>query len=170
MGFLDNRRRILDKLAEGMTRQEILTNYSKESPGQSGKIAFAIASVPAPSLQKKYSPVNFLLFSLLIGYSSLTLYQSLPGGTEPLFRLVLQTVIPLIFSFYVYYFHGGIYRLLLIWCCIELAGVFYREPLSVSIFFLTAILLLSLFLSIKIFPHCGILGPKRDAMGNYRLE
>lgn len=170
MGFHDNRKRIFEKFAEGKTRQEIYTAFSEKSPEQSGKIAFAIASLPTEPLQRKYSLVNLLLFSLLVGYSLLNLTSYFTVHKIPSLVLFLKISIPLIFAFYVYYFHGGLYRLLLIWSAIDLIQAIFREPSYSKFFLLSCILILAIFISYKIFPHCGLFGPKRDSAGNYRLE
>ncbi len=175
MGLLDNKHKIFQKLAEGTTRQEIFTEFSEQSPEQSGKIAFAIASIPSEDSRKKYLLLNLFLFSLLIGYALLALTSSFSLGEDvDTFKLVLKTCIPLFLSYYVYHFHGGLYRFLAVWCAIELIMVLFKEgghPLFIYSkgAILSAILFVTIFICLKVFPHFSFLNPKRDANGNYNL-
>ncbi len=175
MGLLDNKQQVFEKLAEGKTRQEIFTEFSEQSPDQGGRIAYAIASIPSINSRKKYYLHNILLFSLLIGYSLLALTAALPlkGGMDS-FVLVLKTCIPLFFSYYVYHFHGGLYRFLGLWCVIELFEVLFKEETH-NIFsyskgaVLGLVLLLTIIICLKVFPHFGVLNPKQDKDGKYQL-
>ncbi len=175
MGLLDNKQKIFQKLAENKSRQEIFTEFSDNSPEQSGKIAFAIASIPSENLRKKYLLLNLFLFSLLVGYALLACTSSFSLGEEvETFKLVLKTCIPLFLAYYVYHFHGGLYRFLALWCAIELIMVLFKEgghPLFIYSkgAVLAAILGITIFICIKIFPHFSFLSPKKDADGKYQL-
>ncbi len=175
MGLMDNKSRIFNELAEGRTREEIFSEFSEESPDQSGKIAYAIASIPSENLREKYLLFNHLLFSLLIGYALLVMTAAYPvEGSMEMFILILKICIPSFFSYYVYHFHGGLYKFLGLWCIIEMVEVVGKEPVYTLFSYskmavLGFILLVTILICLKVFPHFGFMSPRQDSEGNYRL-
>ncbi len=176
MGLINNKQRIFVKLAEGKSREDIFNEFSEGSPDEQSKIASAIASIPTAELRKKYHLPNLLLFCLLVSYSFLALTAAFPvqGGMD-YFILVLKAAIPIFFSYYIYYFHGGLYRFLALWGVIELVEVLFRQPtFNIFTYSKALVLLLILFITalicFKVFPHFGFLNPKQNANGKYYLE
>ncbi len=175
MGLLENKNRIFQKLAEGKSRDEIYREFSEQSPDDEGRIAFSIGSIPTKESRKKYFMVNQFLFSLLIGYALLALTAAYPfDGLMTVFILMLKVCIPAFFSYYVYHFHGGLYRFLCVWCTIEMIDVTFKEEFH-NIFsyskgaVLVLILATTIFLCLKIFPHLGFLNAKKGDDGSYLL-
>ncbi len=175
MGLMDNKSRIFNELAEGRTRDEIFSEFSEESPDQSGKIAYAIASIPSQNLRKKYLLFNHFLFSLLICYAFLSFTAAYPiKGSMEMFILILKICIPSFFSYYIFHFHGGLYRFLGLWCIIEIIEVVFKEQVHTLFSYskmavLGLILLVTIVICLKVFPHFGFLSPRQDSEGNYRL-
>ncbi len=175
MGLLDNKNRIFNKLAQGMNRKEIFAEFSEQFPSESGKIAFEIGSIPTETLRKKYHYVNLSLFSILIGYALLALTAAMPlEGAMDTFILSLKTCIPFFFSYYVYHFHGGLYKFLGIWCLVEFIQVLFKEENAAVFTYskvatLCVILSLTVVLCLKVFPHLAFLSCRKDDDGNYLI-
>ena len=113
--------RITTELQKGRSRKEIFDSLVKSAPADAAKIAYSIGCVPENNLRKRYIRHNALLYILLIGYAVLSLLSGLPiESGEPTIFLVITTIIPLVFSYFVFRFHGGGYRLAGIWFLIDL--------------------------------------------------
>ena len=96
-------------LEEGRSRSDIFNSLSSSSPAEAAKIAYCIASVPYDEVRKKYLFLNALLCVLLVVYSALNVLTELPveEGETTLF-IALTSLVPLVFSYFVFRFHGGI--------------------------------------------------------------
>lgn len=158
-----------------MTRDEVFTALVKGSPGEEAKIAFAIASVPNAELRRKYMKVNALLFLCLNCSAIFGLLAAISIDTQQssLF-IVLRIAIPLVLSYFVYHFHGGMYRLLFFWCLFDLAELVFLGNFDtvfglVKLFSLGVAVILSIRIALKVFPHLNFLGPKQDSLGRYLL-
>ena len=175
MGIRDISDRVLAELQKGRSRNDIYTNLSGSAPSDAGKIAYCIASVPENSLRKKYIMLNAAMCILLVVYSILTALSGFPlEPGEPTIFLLITSVIPLVFSYFVFRFHGGVYRLAGIWFLIDFLETVLLTGAPNGIAILKALTLfvivtLSFLIGRKVFPNLGILGPKRDDSGNYIL-
>ncbi len=167
--------RVLAELQDGKSRTEIFQNLRKTQPQDTGKIAYCIASIPEDPLRERLLKHNALLCLLLIAYSVLTLLVELPiEPDQPTLFILIKTILPLLFLYFVFRFHGGIYRLAAIWSLIDLleAVLLTGAPngtaaLRVVVIFLVVVL--AFHIGRNGFPNLGILGPKKDASGNYLL-
>lgn len=175
MGIKEITERALAQIVQGTSRRDIFAGMIAANPADAGKIAYCIASIPEDSLRAKYLRHNALLCLLLIVYSVLTIITGLPiPQGEPTIFLVLTSSVPLIFCYFIFRFHGGIYRLMGIWFLVDL---FETVLLTGTPDGLSALKLLTLFFIVtlsfligrKVFPHLGILGPKKDGSGHYQL-
>lgn len=175
MGTRDISDRVLAELEQGKSREDIFMHLSSTAPTDAGKIAYCIASIPENNLRRKHLNSNALLCVLLVAYSVLTALTGLPlEPGEPTIFLVLTTIVPLIFCYFVFRFHGGVYRLAGIWFLIDLLEtvLFVGAPNGLSVIKLLTlffIVILSFLIARKVFPNLGILGPKRDNSGKYIL-
>ncbi len=175
MGLLRLRNTITACLAQGMSREEIFNRQVKLAPSEAGKIAFAIASVPREELRRKYLKLNALLFLCLICSAISGFLLELPIDTEQsTIFIVLRIAIPLVLCYFVYHFHGGMYRLLFFWCLFDLSefvvlGKFATHFGLIKLFSLAGAVILSIHIALKVFPHLNFLGPKRDNLGRYFL-
>jgi len=175
MGLRTISDRVLLELQNGRSREDIFKTLRLDMPLDEAKIAYCIASVPTDHLRLKYIKLNGILFLLLIVCSALSLMSGLPiPEGEPTIFLVLTTAVPLLFSYFVFRFHGGIYRLTGIWFLLDLLEtvLFTGAPDGVAVlkvFVTFFIVILSFLIGRKVFPKLGILGPKRDRSGNYQL-
>ncbi len=175
MGFGDIQNRVVAELEHGRTKTQIFERLVAESPAKSATIAYCIAAVPDQELRRKYLTHNAILCVLLVVYAALNLYNGLPvQPDEPTLFIAITTLIPLVFAYFVFRFHGGVYRLTGIWFSIDLLEnlllVGAPDGLAVlELVALFAIIVLSFLIARRVFPQLGILGPKKDAMGMYRL-
>ncbi len=166
---------IMAELQQGYSREDVYKRLAASAPSDAGKIAYCIASVPKDQLRNKYIKHNAVLFVFLVIYSILNLVSGLPVKTdEPTLFLVLTTLIPLVFSYFVFRFHGGVYRIAGIWFLIDLGETILLTgvPDNINAFKLIVlfmIIVLALTIGRKVFPNLGILGPRKDSAGNFRL-
>ncbi|HHD64298.1 MAG TPA: hypothetical protein ENK96_08070 [Desulfobulbaceae bacterium] len=175
MGFLDITNAISADLESGLNRAEIFKKYVRASPAEATKFAYCIASIPTAALRKKYLKLNGLLLVLLVSYAALTVLAELPIDlTKPTVFILLRTLVPIIFAYFVFHFHGGVYRLITLWCLFDLvedllltgAPTLTAALKLLALFF---IIVLSWFISRKVFPNLKIFGPKQDDGGRYLL-
>lgn len=173
MGIRQISERILAELQLGRTKKEIYRSLAGSAPKDAGKIAYCLASVPEDELRKRYLVPNAILCLLLIAYAVLNLFTSLPVKPgEPTIFIALTTIIPLVFSYFVFRFHGGIYRLAGVWFLIDLLEtvLLVGAPNGLAALKLLILFLLvffSFFIGKKVFPRLGLLGPRKDTSGNY---
>ncbi len=175
MGLLRLRNTIIACLEQGMSREEVFNHQVKLAPGEAGKIAFAIASVPREELHRKYLKLNSLLFLCLICAAiSGGFLEFLIDTEQSTMFIALRIAIPLVLCYFVYHLHGGIYRLLFLWCLFDLSelvvmGKFAALIGLIKLLSLTIAVILSIYIALKVFPHLNFLGPKRDNLGRYFL-
>lgn len=175
MGLLDVRNSIITQLEHGKTREEIFNRMVKEDPGRVSKIAFAVAAVPRDKLRRQYGHFNTTLFMALIGIALTGLLVELPVHSgESTLALVLRVVMPLILSYFVFHFHGGIYRILGFWCLFDLVehlllGHHLSVVGAVKALLLVVSVLLAFYIARKVFSHLQFFGPKQDQLGRYFL-
>ena len=173
MGLLNINNTIQKKLADGESRTDIFHELSQSSPSESGKFAYCINSIPTEELRKKYLVVNALLIIGLVGYSVLTLLSEFPiNPNEPTLFIVIKILVPLIFSYFVFHFHGGLYRVIGLWCILDLLEASalsgFGNLLDLSrIMMLFTCVFFSWLIAMKVFAHLTFLGPKKDRSGNY---
>ena len=175
MGLLEITNTITAKLENGLSKKEIFAQYVQQSPAEATKYAYCIASIPSAALRKKYLKINSLLLVLLVAYAALTVLAALPiDVTKPTIFLLLRTLVPIIFAYFVFYFHGGVYRIITLWCLFDLvedllltgAPTMTAALKLLTLFF---IIVISWFISRKVFPNLKIFGPKQDGDGRYLL-
>jgi hypothetical protein len=175
MGLRDISDKVVAEIQHGRSKRDIFASLSAQEPSAAGKIAYCIASVPDKALRQKYLRLNSLLFLLLITCSVLTLLSGLPlEEDEPTIFLAITTVAPLLFAYFIFKFHGGVYRLAGIWFLIDLLESILLTGApdgtaalkTVTLFF---IVIIAIFIARKVFPGLGVLGPKKDNSGNYLL-
>ncbi len=175
MGLRTISDRVFIELQQGRSREDIFKALCSDMPSDEAKIAYCIASVPKDNLRLKYIRLNGVLFLLLVVCSALTLMSGLPiQEGDPTIFLAITTAVPLLFSYFVFRFHGGVYRLAGIWFIIELleSVLLTGAPDGVAVlrvFVLFFIVVISFLIARKVFPNLNILGPKRDISGNYLL-
>lgn len=175
MGIRDISEQVMAALEKGRSRSDIFKSLVSSAPSEAGKIAYCIASVPHNEMRKKYLFFNAVLCILLVVYSFLNAMAELPVEPgEPTLFIALTSLIPLVFSYFVFRFHGGVYRLAGVWFLIDLLeNVLLKgapDGLSALILMvLFVIVVLSFLIARKVFPNLGILGPKKDTSGNYLL-
>ncbi len=166
---------VLAELEQGKSRQDVFLRLSSKNPDETAKIAWCIAGIPGKKVRQKYLRHNAALFGLLILYAGLTLVSELPVKPgEPTLFIAITTIIPLIFSYFVFKFHGSVYRLAWIWFLIDFGEtvLLTGAPTAIDAFrliVLFSILFLGLFLARKVFPNLGVMGPKKDDAGNFLL-
>lgn len=175
MGLLNNYKGIQEELDQGESRVDIFNKFSAKTPADAPKFAYMLASIPYPQARRKYIVVNAILFLMLLALPVFTVMAAWPIDVkESTLFLSISLLVPLIFSYFVFHFHGGIYRLLGLWCTIDLL-----ESILVSGFatpaglgrtaLLFCIVILSFVIARKVFPHLRFLGPRIDDQGNYML-
>ena len=97
-------------------------------------------------------------------YAVITVLAELPINiNEPTIFILIKTVLPLIFSYFVFRFHGGIYRLIGLWCLYDLlenillTGVAtIADALRLLILFF--VIVLTFYIARKVFPNLKVLG------------
>jgi len=175
MGLLSISNEIIAELESGLSREKIFQNHVASNPSGAAKYAYCIASIPSSVCRKQYLVSNGLLTILLVLYAVLTVLAELPiDMAKPTLFIVMKTLLPLIFTYFVFRFHGGIYRLLVLWCSYDLLESVMLNGVatitdSIRLLVLFVIIVLSVTIARKVFPHLKLLGPKRDTNGNYLL-
>jgi ABC-type sulfate transport system permease subunit len=105
----------------------------------------------------------------------LTVLAELPINLdEPTIFILIKTLLPLIFAYFTFHFHGGAYRLIGLWCLYDLLESILITGVSNIVFALKLLILflvivLTFFIARKVFPNLKVLGPKQDPNGNYLL-
>ena len=175
MNIRDISDQVLAEFERGKSREEVFQALQSKHPEQLGKIAYCIASTPDRQLRASYLKHNALLCLLLIAYAVLTLTVELPiEFDQPTIFILLKVSIPLIFLYFVYRFHGGVYRIAGIWALLDLLETLLLTGApdgisAVRLMVVFFVVVLSFLLARKVFPNLRILGPKRDSSGNYLL-
>lgn len=175
MGLLDISNEITAELESGLSREEVFKKHIKSNPAGAKKYAYCIASIPTPTLRKQYLTINALLSLLLVVYAVLTVLAELPINlNEPTIFILIKALLPLVFTYFTFRFHGGAYRLIGLWCLYDLlesillTGV-STIVVSLKLLILFFIIVLTFFIARKAFPNLKVLGPKQDSSGNYFL-
>lgn len=175
MRMLDISNTVLAELENGQSRKHILQHLVTSSPKDVAKIAYCIASTPRSNLRQKYLKHNAILCVLLVLYSVLTVLTAMPIDlSQPTIFLLITTVLPLIFSYFIFRFHGGTYRLIGCWYLLDLLETILLTGVPdglaalklMSLFF---VITLSFYIARKVFSHLQLIGPKKDTDGNYLL-
>ncbi len=175
MGLRDISNQVVAELHQGQSRNKIYKKLVSLSPADAGKIAYCIASVPENTLRDKYIKHNAILFILLIIYSILNIFSGLPiKPDDPTIFLVITSIIPITFSYFVFKFHGGIYRLAGIWFLIDLVETILITGAPdmmdiLKLLDLFIIITLAFFIGRKVFPNLGVLGLLKDDNGQFIL-
>ena len=175
MGLLDIYRQVEKELGQGMSRLEVLEKHSSGSPSDTPKIAFMLASIPHSALRQKYLKLNGILFLLLLCLPVFTVMSEWPiDFRQPTLFIALKSLIPLILAYFVFYFYGGVYRLIGLWCLIDLLESLLLLNFTTAAGLAKTVLLfllvvISFILARKVFPHLKILGPRQDSDGRYML-
>jgi hypothetical protein len=175
MGLLNIYNRIEKELEAGVNRSEILEKLSQENRSDTAKYAYMLASIPYPERRRKYLKINAILFLSLLVLPCLVVMAEWPIDIQKstLF-ITIKVVVPLVLSYFVYHFHGGVYRLLGAWCLIDLLESLMLLEFTTG-FELAKVTLLILIIGIsfyvgkKAFPNLRFLGPKQDPEGRYLL-
>ena len=139
------------------------------------RLLILLASIPYPELRHKYLKLNAFLFLLLLSLPFLNVMAEWPiDFREPTLFIAIKTIVPLLLAYFVFYFHGGIYRILGLWCLIDLLESLLLLNFTSGVGFAKAVLLflivvICFILSQKVFPNLKILGPRQDSQGRYLL-
>jgi len=175
MGLLNIYNRIDKELQSGRSRPDIFKKMSAENPADAAKYAYLLASIPYPERRRSFLKINAVLFMLLLALPCLILMAAWPVDLQQstLF-LAIKLLVPLLFSYFVYHFHGGVYRLLGAWCVIDLLESLMLLEFTTGyelakVTLLALIITLSFFLARKVFPNLKFIGPKQDSEGRYLL-
>ncbi|HHD57004.1 MAG TPA: hypothetical protein ENK89_04930 [Desulfobulbaceae bacterium] len=127
MGLREIINTITAELESGLGREEIFKKYVQAVPAQAAKYAYCIASIPSAALRQKYLKLNSLLLVLLVAYAALTVFAALPLDlTKPTIFLLLRTMVPIIFAYFVFHFHGGVYRIITLWCLFGVCLIWWK--------------------------------------------
>ena len=175
MGLLDISNIITAELESGLSRDAIFNKYIKSTPAEAAKYAYCIASIPTSALRKQYLTINALLSCLLVVYAVLTVLAELPINLkEPTIFILIKTLLPLVFGYFTFRFHGGVYRLIGLWCLYDLLETMLLTGVpnfiaALKLFILFFIIVLAFFIARKVFPNLRVLGPKKAPDGNYLL-
>jgi hypothetical protein len=175
MGLLAINNTIQRQLAHGKSREEIFQTLSRETPTDSAKFAYCLASIPHSGLRHRYLRHNAILFILLLFLAGLSLASEWPiNFQQPTIFIVITILVPIVFSYFVYQFHGGVYRLLGIWCLIDLIESLLLLNFTTGtglskVVILIMTVCLTFFIAKKVFPNLKTLGPKQDEQGRYIL-
>jgi hypothetical protein len=119
--------------------------------------------------------LNALLSLLLVVYAVLNVFAELPiNPAEPTIFIVIKTLVPLVFAYFTFRFHGGVYRLFGVWFLYDLfESILLTEISNVTValklFILFFVVVLSFYLARKAFPNLKLLGPRQDSNGNFFL-
>lgn len=175
MGLLNISNEIIAEMENGSSREEIFQKHVKSNPSGAAKYAYCIASIPTAVLRKQYLTINGLLMVLLVLYAAITVLAELPiNMNEPTIFILIKTLLPFIFSYFVFRFHGGIYRLIGLWCSYDLLESILLNGVTtiadaIRILIVFFVIVLAFYIARKVFPNLKVLGPKRDSSGNYFL-
>lgn len=173
MGLLNINNRIEKDLAAGHHRPDIFEKLSAESPANTAKYAYLLASIPYPERRRAFLKINAILFLLLLVLPCFTLMAAWPIDLkQSTLFLTIKVLVPFLFSYFVYHFHGGIYRFLGAWLIIDLLEslMLLEFTTGYELAKITLLVLsigISFFLAKKVFPNLKFLGPRQDSDGRY---
>ncbi len=175
MGLLNILHTIEKELDAGHSRTDVFKKYTEKNPGETAKYAYMIASIPYPDLRKKYVKLNAILFLLVLALPSVILLSEWPiNFAESTLFLAITLLVPCFFAYFIFQFHGGVYRLLGAWCLIDLLESLmlleFTTPFELAkLALLVLIVTLSFYLGSKVFSNLKFLGPRQDESGRYLL-
>ncbi len=175
MGLLNINNKIAAALATGKPRLELYEELAQADPEQSGKYAYCINSIPTAELRKKYLLLNGFLIVSLVGYSILTLISELPiDFNKPTLFIFVKIMVPLVFGYFAFHFHGGLYRLMTLWCAIDLLEtIVLIQSGSLTDVYRVALLIICMVVSWviarNVFPNLALLGPRKNKSGQYLI-
>lgn len=175
MGMLALRKKIDAKLQQGTARQTVFQELAGEDSSQAMKYAFAIATIPKKPIAEKFLMANTVLLFALLCLPVLTFISALPIDlSSPTIFLVIQLVVPLVCLYFVFEYHGAIYRIAGLWFLVDFTEAilkFQQDSLveSFRILCLFVIVTLSFYMARKLFPHLKVLGIRKGVDGNYQL-
>lgn len=175
MGLFTIYKCIEKELDQGVLRSEVFEKYSAKTPADTPKFAYMLASIPYPELRQKYLKLNAFLFLLLLCLPVFTVMVEWPiDFRESTLFIAIKTFVPLLLAYFVFHFHGGIYRILGLWCLIDLFESILLQSFTTGagfakVLLLSLIVLICFILSKRVFPNLKILGPRQDSQGRYLL-
>ena len=175
MGLLDLSNKITAELESGLSRENIFKKYVTADPNKAIKYAYCIASIPQSELRKQYLIINALLSVLLVVYAVLTVVAELPiNPQDPTLFIVLKTIVPLVFAYFTFRFHGGAYRLIGMWCVYDMLETLMLTGVSnlasaLKLLVLFFVIVFAFLIARKVFSNLKVLGPRMDRNGNYLL-
>jgi len=159
----------------GKSAEQVYQAYSSQVTNQNA-LAVAIASVPDPGLKKKYAPLNYILFALLVfaaitkAISAVTVFQQY-GAAAVLAIVLLGVLVPGVFAISVFTFDGRSYPILVLLCVVNALNVALKTELGPTRWFDVGLLALIAGLTYAVkrlmFPNFGIFKVKRDPAGNF---
>lgn len=175
MGLLDISNEISAELEAGISREEIFQKHIKSNPAGATKYAYCIASIPTPIIRKQYLTINALLSLLLVVYAVLIVLAETPIDLDkPTIFILIKTLVPLVFAYFTFRFHGGVYRLMGLWFLYDFfESVLLAEMSTITValklLVLFFVIVLAFYIARNAFPNLKLLGPKQDSNGNYLL-
>ncbi|HEX5034076.1 MAG TPA: hypothetical protein VFW62_06310, partial [bacterium] len=118
----------------GKTPDQVFQEFSGQVTNQNA-LAVAIASVPDPTLKKKWAPLNYVLFALLVfaaitkAISALAIFQQY-GIAAMLAIVLLGVFVPAAFAIAVITFDGRSYPILVMLCVVNALNVALKTELG----------------------------------------
>lgn len=175
MGLLQIHNQIQKELDGGTSRIDLFRTLSEKTPSNTAKFAYCLASIPYPERRQKYLKLNAVLFLFLLLLPVFTIGAEWPiDFQQPTLFIAIKSSVPLMLAYFVFQFHGGVYRILGIWCIIDL--IESALLLNFTTFaglgktvLLVIIIAMGLLIAKKAFPNLKTIGPKQDQQGRYLI-
>lgn len=177
MGMRELHNTITAELESGKTRGILYRELTDKNPENSARIAYVIGCVAPADKRKQTLKINAALTLLLILNAVFCVLAELPINLQdPTLFIVLKTVAPLVFCYFVFRFFGPVYRFIGLWSLIDFLETVLTSPATDNTFVAFKMIIVFLVMTIswyiarKVFPNLGFIGPKKDGLGNYILE
>lgn len=177
MGMRELHNTITAELESGKQRNILYKKLGENTPEHSARVAYIIACVATAEKRQQHIKINAFLILLLILNAVFCVLAELPINLqEPTLFIVLKSVVPLIFCYFVFRFLGAIYRFIGLWSLIDFLETVLTSPATDNVFVAFKMIIVFLVMTIswyiarKVFPNLGFIGPKKDDLGNYILE
>lgn len=177
MGMRELHNTITAELESGKQRGFLYKELSEKKPEHSARIAYVIGCVAPADKRQKHLKINAVLTLLLVLNAVFCVLAELPINLQdPTLFIVLKTVVPLVFCYFVFRFLGAVYRFIGLWSLIDFLETILTSPATDNTFVAFKMIIVFLVMTIswyiarKVFPNLGFIGPKKDESGHYILE
>jgi cytochrome bd-type quinol oxidase subunit 1 len=177
IAYKELKKLVAEKLLSQTPRKVILDELSSEYYDKDA-IAKVISSIPTEKSKSEFKSLNSILIFLLLLASLLKLIVVFSFLSDvSLYALPFAIIFPLIniyFAWEIRNYNGQLYKIIGLFGLMSMLKSFggdLQSPFGIFVIAIAALIsFLAFYLGKKMFPNLGLMGPKKDASGEYILE